>query len=41
MNGVPAVAPLFDLPDAHGETRSLHTLLERVRVLLIFHRGTW
>jgi peroxiredoxin len=41
MNGVPAVAPLFDLPNAHGESRSLTALLEHARVLLIFHRGTW
>jgi peroxiredoxin len=41
MNGVPAVAPLFDLPNAHGERRTLSELLQRARVLLIFHRGTW
>jgi peroxiredoxin len=41
MNGVPAVAPRFDLPNASGETRSLDALLEHARVLLIFHRGTW
>jgi peroxiredoxin len=41
MTGVPRLAAPFDLPTAHGETRSLAALLERGRVLLVFHRGTW
>ena len=34
-------APPFALRSASGETRTLDALLERARVLLIFHRGTW
>jgi hypothetical protein len=34
-------APSFALKSASGETRTLDALLERARVLLIFHRGTW
>jgi peroxiredoxin len=41
MNEAPSVAPLFDLPAASGGTRTLSALLERSRVLLVFHRGTW
>jgi hypothetical protein len=41
MSNVPTVAPLFELPAAGGGIRALTTLLERGRVLLVFHRGTW
>ena len=35
------VAPPFELPTQKGELRSLDAYLERGRVLLAFHRGTW
>jgi peroxiredoxin len=41
VNGVPSVAPPFDLPTGRGEKRRLSELLAHSRVLLIFHRGTW
>jgi peroxiredoxin len=41
MTEIPTLAPLFELPTAKGELRSLAALLERSRVLLVFHRGTW
>ena len=36
-----AVAPDFELPTTRGETRSLASLLDKGRLLLVFHRGTW
>jgi hypothetical protein len=41
MSDVPAVAPMFELPTSDGAIRTLNGLLERDRVLLVFHRGTW
>jgi peroxiredoxin len=35
------VAPRFALPNQLGETRTLDSYLEKGRLLLIFHRGTW
>jgi len=34
-------APTFTLPNQHGELRSLSGYLEKARLLLAFHRGTW
>jgi peroxiredoxin len=34
-------APAFELPTQKGEMRSLAGFLEKGRVLLVFHRGTW
>jgi len=34
-------APRFELPTQKGQTVSLDSLLEKGRVLLAFHRGTW
>ena len=34
-------APPFELPNQKGERAALASLLERGRVLLAFHRGTW
>ena len=36
-----ASAPPFELPTQKGEPRTLASFLERGRVLLAFHRGTW
>lgn len=36
-----STAPDFRLPTQKGEIRSLSEYLERSRVLLVFHRGTW
>jgi peroxiredoxin len=41
MSDVPTVAPMFELPTSDGAVRTLSGLLERGRVLLVFHRGTW
>jgi hypothetical protein len=35
------VAPLFELPTPIGEIRTLDSFLEKARLLLVFHRGTW
>ena len=35
------IAPAFTLQSAKGDTRTLEALLERGRILLVFHRGTW
>ncbi len=35
------VAPLFELPTQKGQVQSLAGYLEKGRVLLAFHRGTW
>jgi peroxiredoxin len=35
------VAPAFTLPDQKGRERTLAGFLERGRLLLTFHRGTW
>jgi hypothetical protein len=35
------VAPAFKLANQKGEVGSLEWFLERGRVLLVFHRGTW
>jgi peroxiredoxin len=35
------VAPPFTLPNQRGEIRTLDSFLEKGRLLLIFHRGTW
>lgn len=35
------IAPLFTLPNQKGELRSLADYLDRGRVVLVFHRGTW
>ena len=35
------IAPPFTLQSAKGDTRTLDALLERGRILLVFHRGTW
>jgi peroxiredoxin len=35
------VAPAFELPTPLGEVRTLESLLEKGRLLLVFHRGTW
>ena len=35
------VAPAFELPTPVGEARTLQSLLEKGRLLLVFHRGTW
>jgi peroxiredoxin len=35
------IAPPFALQNAKGETRTLDALLDRGRLLLVFHRGTW
>jgi hypothetical protein len=35
------VAPPFELPTPLGQTRTLDSFLERNRLLLAFHRGTW
>jgi peroxiredoxin len=34
-------APPFELPTQKGEPRSLAAFLDKGRVLLAFHRGTW
>ena len=34
-------APPFELPTQKGDVRSLAGFLEKGRVLLAFHRGTW
>jgi peroxiredoxin len=34
-------APAFELPTQKGAVRSLASYLEKGRVLLVFHRGTW
>lgn len=34
-------APPFELPTQKGDVRSLADFLEKGRVLLAFHRGTW
>jgi peroxiredoxin len=34
-------APAFELPTQKGQVVSLDGLLEKGRVLLTFHRGTW
>ena len=41
MSNTPSIAPLFELPTSDGTVRTLAALLERGRVLLVFHRGTW
>ena len=35
------IAPPFELPTYLGEIRTLDSFLERSRLLLVFHRGTW
>ena len=35
------VAPPFELPTPLGEIRTLDSFLEKGRLLLVFHRGTW
>lgn len=35
------LAQPFSLPNQNGETRTLDSFLEKGRLLLIFHRGTW
>jgi len=35
------VAPPFELPTHLGEIRTLDSFLEKSRLLLVFHRGTW
>jgi peroxiredoxin len=35
------VAPPFELPTHLGEIRALDSLLQKRRLLLAFHRGTW
>jgi peroxiredoxin len=35
------LAPPFELPNAQGQARTLDSFLEKNRLLLIFHRGTW
>ena len=35
------VAPAFELPTPLGVVRTLESLLEKGRLLLVFHRGTW
>jgi peroxiredoxin len=35
------VAPPFTLPNQRGEIRTLDSFLEKARLLLVFHRGTW
>jgi hypothetical protein len=35
------VAPPFELLTPFGEVRTLESLLEKGRLLLVFHRGTW
>ena len=35
------VAPPFELPTPLGEVRTLESFLEKGRLLLMFHRGTW
>ena len=35
------VAPAFELPTPLGQIRTLDSFLERARLLLVFHRGTW
>jgi peroxiredoxin len=35
------VAPPFTLRTQKGETRTLESFLQKGRVLLVFHRGTW
>ena len=35
------VAPPFELPTPLGQTRTLDSFLEKGRLLLVFHRGTW
>jgi peroxiredoxin len=34
-------APPFELPNQKGDPQALAGLLEKGRVLLVFHRGTW
>jgi peroxiredoxin len=34
-------APPFELPTQKGDLRSLAQFLQKGRVLLAFHRGTW
>jgi hypothetical protein len=35
------VAPPFELPTPFGQIRTLDSFLEKARLLLVFHRGTW
>ena len=35
------VAPPFELPTQSGDIRTLESFLEKSRLLLVFHRGTW
>ena len=35
------VAPRFELPTPLGGIRTLESFLEKGRLLLAFHRGTW
>ena len=35
------VAPAFELPTPLGKIRTLDAFLEKARLLLVFHRGTW
>ena len=35
------VAPLFTLPNPLGQIRTLDSFLDKGRLLLVFHRGTW
>jgi hypothetical protein len=35
------IAPAFTLQSAKGDIVTLDALLERGRILLVFHRGTW
>ena len=35
------VAPPFELLTPLGEVRTLESFLEKGRLLLVFHRGTW
>jgi len=39
LAGMPA--PLFELPDQHGQVKALADYLMLGAVLLAFHRGTW
>jgi hypothetical protein len=35
------VAPPFELSTPLGQVRTLDSFLEKSRLLLVFHRGTW
>ena len=35
------LAPPFELATPLGEMRTLNSFLEKGRLLLVFHRGTW